>query len=214
MASIVKGSDMSNYNTVGMSLGVAKKANRDGIVAKFVVFTVQDEDGGFAGAVRHIMFEDDLFPGAVELLAKYRMMDNGKPVQDAKGGYPIDMKALRNGEDANEFARYLRIPGGMVMNYQLKKGECYANNVNGERVKDGQNHDVTKTSIPVFVQVKFFTVGDDGKMIPNYAPKMGLEERGDRIERQFYREAVHQQTTIPAGAPVNEGEPANATDPF
>lgn len=213
MASIVKGSDMSNYITVGMSLGVAKKANRDGITAKFVVFTVQDEDGGFAGAVRHIMFEDDLFPGAIDLLAKYRMMKDGNPVVDAKGGYPIDMKALRNGEDVEQFNRYLRVPGGMVMDYNLKKGECYANNVNGERVKDGQNHDVTKTCIPVFVQVKFFTVNDEGKMIPNYAPKMGLEERGDRLERQFYREAVHKQATIPVGAPANEGTKTES-DPF
>lgn len=219
MSNIVKGSDMSNYVTTGMSLGVAKKANRDGITAKFVVFTVQDEDGGFSGSVRHIMFEEDLFPGAIELLAKYRMLDNeGKPVVDAKGGYPINMEALENGEDAKRFGRYLRVPGGMVMDYRLKKGKCYANDVDGQRVKDGRNQDVVKEVIPVFVQVKFFMVDENGKMTPNYANKMGLEERGDRLERQFYREPVNAVVVPQTGTPVNDTsaapKPQGVGDPF
>ena len=202
MSNIVKGSDMSNYVTTGMSIGVAKKENRDGVKAKFVVFTVQDEEGGFAGSVRHIMFEEDLFPGAIELLAKYRMMNNGQAVTDAKGGYPIDMKALKESEDAAQFGRYLRVPGGMVMDYPLKKGLCYANDVNGDRVKDGRGNDVTKSVIPVFVQVKFFMVDENGKMTPNYANKMGLNERGDRLENQFYRTPVNAGPA--AGTPVND----------
>jgi len=219
MSNIVKGSDMSNYVTTGMSVGVAKKANRDGITSKFVVFTVQDEDGGFAGSVRHIMFEEDLFPGAIQLLGKYKMLnDQGQPVQDAKGGYPINMKALKSSEDAEAFSRYLRVPGGMVMNYRLKKGSCYANDIDGNRVKDGRNQDVTKEVIPVFVQVKFFMVDEGGKMTPNYANKMGLEERGDRLERQFYREPVNAVVIPPSGTPVNDTNAApqkqGTGDPF
>lgn len=213
MSTIVKGSDMSNYVTLGMSLGVSKKQNRDGITSKFVVFTVQDEEGGFAKPSRHIMFEEALFPGAVDILKKYRMKDdNGNEVKDAKGGFPIDLKALKESEDADRFKGYFRIPGGMIEYYRLKKGECYANNVDGERIKDKQGKDVTKSVIPVFVQVKFYTVGANGEMVPHYANGMGLEEVGDRLERQFYREAVATAATPPAnGAAGGTTAPA---DPF
>ena len=211
MGTIVKGSDMSNYTTLGMSLGVSKKNNRDGVKSKFVVFTAQDDDGGFAEPIRHIKFEDQLFPGAIELLSKYRMMKDGQPVVDAKGGYPIDLEALKASEDAPRFKQYFHVPGGMVEYYTLKKGACYANNVDGERIKDRQQHDVVKTVIPVFVQVKFYIVNDDGKMVPNYANGMGLEENGDRLERQFYREAVVQQQPAPGEAASNKPE---GTDPF
>lgn len=211
MGTIVKGSDMSNYTTLGMSLGVSKKTNRDNIKSKFVVFTAQDEDGGFAEPIRHIKFEDQLFPGAVELLSKYRMMKDGQPVVDAKGGYPIDLEALKASEDADRFKQYFRVPGGMVEYYHLKKGACYANNVDGERIKDKQGHDVVKEVIPVFVQVKFYLVDDKGKMVPNYANGMGLEENGDRLERQFYREAVATQSPAPGEAASNKPE---GTDPF
>jgi hypothetical protein len=195
-----------------MSLGVSKKENRDKVLSKFVVFTVQDEDGGFAKPSRHIMFEEQLFPGAVDILKKYRMKDDGgKEVKDAKGGYPIDIKALKGSEDAERFKSYFRIPGGMIEYYHLKKGECYANDVDGNRIKDKQGHDVTKSVIPVFVQVKFYTVGANGEMIPHYANGMGLEEVGDRLERQFYREAVG---TAATPAPGEAAATPATTDPF
>jgi hypothetical protein len=203
---------MSNYTTLGMSLGVSKKENRDKVKSKFVVFTAQDDDGGFAEPIKHIKFEDQLFPGAIELLSKYRMMKDGQPVVDAKGGYPIDLEALKASEDANRFKQYFHVPGGMVEYYPLKKGACYANNVDGERIKDKQGKDVVKTVIPVFVQVKFYIVNDDGKMVPNYANGMGLEENGDRLERQFYREAVVQQQ--PAPAPGEAAVKPESADPF
>ena len=213
MSTIVKGSDMSNYVTLGMSLGVSKKQNRDGVTSKFVVFTAQDEDGGFAAPIRHIMFEDQMFQGAVDILKKYRMKDSeGNEVKDAKGGYPIDLKALKESEDADRFKQYFRVPGGMIEYYTLKKGECYANDVDGNRIKDKQGKDVTKSVIPVFVQVKFYTVGANGEMIPHYANQMGLNEVGDRLERQFYREAVATTATPPAGGAA--GGAAAPADPF
>lgn len=212
MSTIVKGSDMSNYVTLGMSLGISKKVNRDNIKSKFVVFTAQDEDGGFAEPIRHIKFEDQLFPGATELLSKYRMMKDGQPVVDAKGGYPIDLETLKASEDADRFKQYFRVPGGMIEYYHLKKGECYANDVDGNRIKDKQGHDVTKSVIPVFVQVKFYTVGANGEMIPHYANGMGLEENGDRLERQFYRDAVATAATPPADGAA--GGAAASADPF
>ena len=40
-----------------------------------------------------------------------------------------------------EFGGLLIFPGGMVVDYPLQKGLCYANDINGNRVilKDGQN---------------------------------------------------------------------------
>lgn len=215
MSTIIKGSDMSNYVTVGMSVGVAKKENSDHMKARFVVFTCQDEEGGFSGSIKHIMFEDDLFPGAIDILKGYLLQDaSGKPATDPKGGYPINMAALKASKDAEQFQRYLRIPGGMVMDYHLRKGECYANTIDGGTVTDKDNNPVKKSVIPVFVQVKFFMVGEDGKMVPNFANKMGLNERGDRLERTFYKNAV--KKTVEAApeetAPVVETK--TEADPF
>jgi hypothetical protein len=195
-----------------MSLCVSKKENRDKVLSKFVVFTVQDEDGGFAKPSRHIMFEEQMFPGAVDILKKYRMKDDrGNEIKDAKGGYPINLKALKESEDADLFKGYFRIPGGMVEYYHLKKGECYANDVDGNRIRDKQGNYVTKSVIPAFVQVKFYIVGANGEMIPHYANGMGLEEVGDRLERQFYREAV---ATAATPAPSEAATAPETADPF
>jgi hypothetical protein len=48
-------------------------------------------------------------------------------------------------------------------------------------------------------------------MIPHYANGMGLEEVGDRLERQFYREAV---ATAATPAPSEAATAPETADPF
>lgn len=202
---IRKGSEFSNYETRGITIGKSKKQNRDGVLSNFVIFTVGDVEGG--NPTRVFKFEEQLFPGACKILNKYCMMENGQKMTDAKGGFIIDLQALKDSEDAALFKNQLFWAGGMVEEYQLKKGPCYANDVNGNRVKDKQGQDVIKDTIKVFVQVKMF-MGD--KTI--YFDGMGLNENGDRLERQFYRQAVNPTASAVTTQPAPEGQPAEPQD--
>lgn len=209
---MISGASLSTYKTLAMSIGQSKKNNRDGVKSKFVILTTKDQDSMIAKPSRIILFEEDLFTGAIDTLKNYAMTDNdGKKVTDARGGYPIDLKALRESEDFENFEGLMLLPGGMVMDYKLKKGMCYANNVDGERIKDGRNNDVMKDTISVFVQVKYFMPTPEGGMKPVFFAGMGLEERGSRMEAQFYRDAVqsHAQKADEAAG----GEDTTA-DPF
>ena len=201
MSEIIKGSDMSNFKTVGMTLCKAKNQNTDGVLSAFVVLLVKDTLKGCNKPVKHIMWEDDLFPGACHILAKYRMIDaqTGAPIQDTRGGFPIDMvalkKAMGEGQEAEGFADIMEHPGGMIETYPFRKGLCYANDREGKRVKNKAGEDVVRSEIPVFVQVKFFTVNADGELKAHYAPGMDLNYRGARLEDQFYRIAVNNSGT-------------------
>ena len=60
MERIIQGTELSNYRTIGITLGTSKKQNNQGQISKFAVFTVQDTYTGFAAPKRTIMFEEDM----------------------------------------------------------------------------------------------------------------------------------------------------------
>jgi hypothetical protein len=193
MSSILKGKDFSMWLTSGICIGISEKENRDGVKSKYAIFTVYDEDGGDPTKV--FKFEDQLFPGAVELLAKYKLLDDqSRGVKDARGRTVINMKALKSSEDAEQFSRFMVWPGGLIEDYKLKKGPCYANDMDGKPVLDRNKARVIKSTIKIFTQVKMYIVDENGKMSPKYLNGMGLEENGDRMERTFYTEAVNPAT--------------------
>ena len=211
MSEMISGASLSTYKTIGMSVGQSKKDNRDGVKSKFVILTCKDKGSMIAKPSRIILFEEDLFPGAVDTLKNYAMTDkDGQKIKDARGGYPIDLKALRESTDFEDFEGLMLLEGGMVMDYKLKKGMCYANNVDGERTKDGRGNDVMKDTISVFVQVKYFMPTPQGGMQPVFYAGMGLEDRGSRMESQFYREAVQSHAAASdaaAGGTDGPGDP-------
>lgn len=215
MGSIIKGSDISTYETTAMTMAVAKKENRNGVKAKFLILNAKDEESGLASATHIPLFEEDLGDAVFAALSPYRLLDkDGKPVQDAKGGYPIDLGALTTAMETDKnldkmFSKLLVLGGGMMEDYDLG-GEYYANDIDGNRIKDGRGNDVIKSTISVFVQVKHYLPTQDGGLKPVYFAGWGLHERGSRLKAQFYRERV-------AGAPVPPSENAGGggkSDPF
>ena len=195
MGTIIKGADISVYTTTAMTMAVAKKENRNGVKAKFLILLAKDEESGIARPTRIPMFEEDLGADIFTTLSHYRLTDgDGKPVKDAKGGYPIDLKALRaamreDPELNTQFKNLLTLNGGMVEDYDLG-ADYYANDIDGNRTKDGRGNDVVKRVISVFVQVKHYLPTPDGGLQPVYFAGMGLHERGARLKAQFYREQV------------------------
>lgn len=215
MGNIIKGSDISTYKTTAMTMAVAKKENRNGVKAKFIILMAKDEESGLASATRIPLFEEDLGEAMFAALSPYRLTDkDGKPVQDAKGGYPIDLGALKTAMETDKnlnemFEKLLTLGGGMMEDYDLG-GEYYANDIDGNKVLDGRGNPVIKSTISVFVQVKHYLPTADGGLKPVYFAGWGLHERGSRLKAQFYRERV-------AGAPVPPSEKAGESgtgDPF
>lgn len=215
MGTIIKGADISVYKTSGLTLCHAKKENRNGVKSKFLILQAKDAESGIAKPTRIPLFEEDLPAGIFEKLSPFRLQDkDGKPVQDNRGGYPVDMAALRaamkSDEDLTEMVEpYLILPGGMIEDYDLG-GDYYANDVDGGRIKDGRNNDVIKRTISVFVQVKHYLPTADGGLKPVYFAGFGLNERGSRMKAQFYREPV-QQVVVPSD---KSGDDKNSSDPF
>ena len=193
MGTIITGAEISTYKTTGITLGMSKKENRNGVKSKFIILQAKDKGSMISRASRIVLFEDELPAEAFETLMKYRLTDSeGKPKKDDRGGYPIDLKALKASDDAEDFEGLLELGGGMVMEYDLG-GAYYANDIDSNRTMDGRNNPVIKTSISVFVQVKNFLPTENGGLKPVFYAGMGLEERGSRMKAQFYREAVQQQ---------------------
>lgn len=215
MGAIIKGADISVYTTTGLTMCQAKKENRNGVKSKFLILLAKDEESGIAKPTRIPLFEEDLPAGIFEKLSPFRLQDkDGKPVQDARGGYPVDMVALKaamsGDEGLNEMVSpYLRLPGGMVEDYDMG-ADYYANDVDGNRTKDGRGNDVVKRTISVFVQVKHYLPTADGGLKPVYFAGFGLNERGSRMKAQFYREAVR-KVEAPSEA---AGEKEDNKDPF
>lgn len=210
MAQIIMGSIIGTYETTAITLGVSKNDNRDGVKAKFVILTVKDDYSAGARPKRLIFFEGETISAEeITILKKYRAQQ-----PDAKGGYPINIQALKAvPEDWKAMEKWFSWPGGNVEEYKLRKGLCYGNDIDGKptTMKDGTQ--VITDTINVFTQVKFFTPEPDGSLKPHYVSGLGLEEQGRRMEDRFYKNAVNQ-------APVNDtqdadgGEEETKTDPF
>lgn len=183
MGQIISGAELGAYKTTAIQLGIAKKENRNGVKSKYVLLTLQDVKSRLARPVRRVIFDDQL-PGLHEMLAKY-----AATTQDAQGMFPVDIKAFKNSEDFEEWQDLMLFPGGTVLTYNLRKGECYANDVNGNRVLNKDNEPVKKKQISVFVQISQI-IPDGDKMRTIYVNGLSLEEEGQRMEDRFYKEPV------------------------
>ena len=212
---IINGNELGSYEAIALSLGQAKKENRDGKKARFAVFTYQSTYSGRAKPVRDIIFEEDMGSDTFEKLKEYIKKDaENNNMKDSRGGYIVDLDKILDAAEANSRAEkrikrlYLDVPGGMVVPYKLQ-GERYANDINGEPVLNRQNQKVTKTTIRVFVQVERIIPGDDGKPQTIYVGGISPEVKGQEMQDRFYRVPV---STAPTGSPAEsqESEDENA----
>ena len=210
MTSIIQGRDLSVYTTVGLTLGVSKKENRDGKKSRFVVISMKDSYSRLSKTRRTIIFEDE-WPGLIDTLGKY--VD--KSIVDThEGGEVVSLAMFQKSEDAKLFP-IMEWPGMMPQVMPLRKGMCYANDVNGKFVEDKTGAKVTKDKITVMVQVKNIVEGQDH---PNYVDGWDPDTQLNNMESRFYRVPVVQMGTNDADdtqfmTPAPQQQPAQQPAP-
>ena len=199
---MILGSEISNYRTIGIGLGVSKKENRDGVKSRFMVFTLKNARCMMSKKRTEIFFDDDL-PGLFDILNTFASQDPTRPESKI-----VDMKAFRASEFAEEWKGMLEIEGGAVMPYKLRKGACYANDVDGNRTEDANHNPVVRDTINVFVIIDKMMPSEDGGMKTLYFDGFDPDSRGQRLEARFWRTAVSQN----AAAPTVTTAPATASE--
>lgn len=183
MTSIIQGRDLSVYTTVGLTLGTAKKANREGKISRFVVVSMKDSYSRLSKTRRTIIFEDE-WPGLIEALSNH--VDEA--IKDSHGGKVVSLASFMKSDDVKLFP-IMEWPGMMPQVMPLRKGMCYANDVNGNIVTDKTGARVTKDKITVMVQVKNIVEGQDH---PNYVDGWDPDTQLNNMESRFYRVPVAQ----------------------
>lgn len=187
MTSIIQGRELSLYKTVALTLGISKKENREKKLSRFVVISMKDAYSPLSKTRRTIIFEDE-WPGLIEELNKW--VDEA--VKDThEGGKVVSLAAFKNSPN-HELFPILEWPGMMPVVMPLRKGMCYANDVNGSIVKDKNDAPVTKDKITVMVQVKNIVEGQDR---PNYVDGWDPDTQLNNMESRFYRKPVVQMGT-------------------
>ena len=210
MTSIIQGRELSLYKTVALTLGKSKKENREKKLSRFVVISMKDAYSPLSKTRRTIIFEDE-WPGLIETLEKH--VD--KSIIDThEGGQVVSMADFIKSDDSKLFP-ILEWPGMMPQVMPLRKGMCYANDVNGNIVEDRTGAKVTKDKITVMVQVKNIVEGQDH---PNYVDGWDPDTQLNNMESRFYRVPVIQMGTNDADdtqfmTPAPQQQPAQQTAP-
>lgn len=187
MTSIIQGRELSLYKTVALTIGVSKKENREKKLSRFVVISMKDAYSPLSKTRRTIIFEDE-WPGLIEALEKH--VDES--IKDThEGGKVVSMADFIKSDDKDLFP-ILEWPGMMPQVMPLRKGMCYANDVNGNIVTDKTGARVTKDKITVMVQVKNIVEGQDH---PNYVDGWDPDTQLNNMESRFYRVPVVQMGT-------------------
>ena len=191
MGRIIQGAEISNYKTIGISLGQSKRPNIEGKMSKYIVLTVKNRKSIASKARRITLFDEDV-PQAMECLKAF--ISN---TPNDRGEYPVNMQAFKADPSAmDEWGGLLEFPGGMVVQYPLSKGLCYQNDVDGNPVfVKGTQERVIKDRISVFVQVDFASENDKGGLDYTYIDGFDPYTRGSRIEQNLYRVPVNSYAT-------------------
>lgn len=215
MTSIIQGRELSLYKTVALTLGISKKENREKKLSRFVVISMKDAYSPLSKTRRTIIFEDE-WPGLIEELKKW--VDTS--IKDThEGGEVVSLGAFKKSPNYELFP-IMEWPGMMPQVMPLRKGMCYANDVNGNVVTDKTGARVTKDKITVMVQVKNIVEGQDH---PNYVDGWDPDTQLNNMESRFYRVPVVQMGTndaddtqfvapapAPAQAPQQQQAPQQA----
>lgn len=187
MTSIIQGRELSLYKTVALTLGKSKKENREKKLSRFVVISMKDAYSPLSKTRRTIIFEDE-WPGLIEELKQW--VDTS--IKDThEGGEVVSLAAFKKSSNYELFP-IMEWPGMMPVVMPLRKGMCYANDVNGNVVTDKTGARVTKNEITVMVQVKNIVEGQDR---PNYVDGWDPDTQLNNMESRFYRTPVVQMGT-------------------
>ena len=197
MNQIIPGAQIGAFKTISLSIGQAKKANRDGKISKFLVIGMKNKKSLLGKKQNVILFDDDLSPEIFAVLQKYATPSTDPNHQ---GGFDVNLANFKTGpefaQDPDTWGQLLEFPGGCFEEYEFAKGPCYANQIDGSPTLDGNNQKVIRSSISVFVQIDFI----DANGVTHYIEPYSKNAQGARMEQRFFRNPVSQQPTAEQNA--------------
>ena len=192
MNTIIPGAQIGAFKTISLSIGQAKKANRDGKISKFLVIGMKNKKSLLGKKQNVILFDDDLSPEIFAVLQKYATPSSDPNHQ---GGFDVNLASFKTGsefaQDPDTWGQLLEFPGGCFEEYELAKGPCYANQIDGSQTLDGNNQKVIRSSISVFVQIDFI----DANGVTHYIEPYSKNAQGARMEQRFFRNPVEGTAT-------------------
>ena len=211
MNQIIPGAQIGAFKTISLSIGQAKKANRDGKISKFLVIGMKNKKSLLGKKQNVILFDDDLSPEIFAVLQKYATPSTDPNHQ---GGFDVNLAQFKTGpefaQDPDTWGQLLEFPGGCFEEYEFTKGPCYANQIDGSPTLDGNNQPVIRSSISVFVQIDFI----DANGVTHYIEPYSKNAQGARMEQRFFRNPVEGTTTQQAAfdptAMMGTQQPATA----
>ena len=212
MNQIIPGAQIGAFKTISLSIGQAKKANRDGKISKFLVIGMKNKKSLLGKKQNVILFDDDLSPEIFTVLQKYATPSTDPNHQ---GGFDVNLAQFKTGpefaQDPDTWGQLLEFPGGCFEEYEFAKGPCYANQIDGSPTLDGNNQPVIRSSISVFVQIDFI----DANGVTHYIEPYSKNAQGARMESRFFRTPVEgtatQQAAFDPTAMMGTQQPATTT---
>lgn len=192
MNEIIPGAKIGAFKTISLSIGQAKKTNRDGKISKFLVIGIKNKKSLLGKKQNVILFDDDLSPEIFAVLQKYATPSTDPNHQ---GGFDVNLANFKTGpefaQDPDTWGQLLEFPGGCFEEYEFAKGPCYANQIDGSPTLDGNSQKIIRSSISVFVQIDFI----DANGVTHYIEPYSKNAQGARMEQRFFRNPVEGTTT-------------------
>ena len=197
MSQILPGSTLGTFVAIEAIVATAKKESTVGRLqgqkARFLMLRMMNKKSARANQVWCTYLEGENITAAqLDGLLKH------KASEDAQGGIILNMVSLKESGDIDMSGNYngklgidslFYVEGGVMKTYKFRKGMCYANDRDGNRINPIRLRD----SLQVFCQADTIEVTDT-EMVINYFGGCDPETVGSRLENQFYKEPFHQDT--------------------
>ena len=198
MSQILPGSTLGTFVAIEAIVATANKESTVGRMkgqkSRFLMLRMKNKKSARATQVWCTYFEgESITAEQLDGLLKH------KASEDAQGGIILNMVSLKESGDIEklDLESLFVVEGGVMKTYKFRKGMCYANDRNGNRINPIRLRD----SLQVFCQADTIEVTDTN-MVINYFGGCDPETVGSRLENQFYKEPYHQDTE-PGGEEFN-----------
>ena len=198
MSQILPGSTLGTFVAIEAIVATANKESTvcrmKGQKSRFLMLRMKNKKSARATQVWCTYFEgESITAEQLDGLLKH------KASEDAQGGIILNMVSLKESGDIEklDLDSLFNVEGGVMKTYKFRKGMCYANDRNGNRINPIRLRD----SLQVFCQADTIEVTDTD-MVINYFGGCDPETVGSRLENQFYKEPLHQDAE-PSGEEFN-----------
>ena len=188
MSQILPGSTLGTFVAIEAIVATANKESTVGRMkgqkSIFLMLRMKNKKSALATQVLCTYFEgESITAEQLDGLLKH------KASEDAQGGIILNMVSLKESGDIEklDLDSLFNVEGGVMKTYKFRKGMCYANDRNGNRINPIRLRD----SLQVFCQADTIEVTDTD-MVINYFGGCDPETVGSRLENQFYKEPFHQ----------------------